>query len=88
MTEPVKARADFTTVDGLVSRLNTLQTKSIAAAEPVARASSAWTSRRPRFSSGSGSSQATLLVGKAAGDGTVYAKDQSRPAVITDRREL
>ena len=32
---------------------------------------------------GSGSSQAVLLVGKAAGEGAVYAKDQSRPAVLT-----
>jgi hypothetical protein len=32
---------------------------------------------------GSGSSQAVLLIGKEAGEGAVYAKDQSRPAVIT-----
>ena len=32
---------------------------------------------------GSGSSQATLLLGKSAGEGVVYAKDQSRPAIIT-----
>ena len=31
MALPVKGRADFTTVDGLVSRLSTLQTKSIVA---------------------------------------------------------
>jgi hypothetical protein len=32
---------------------------------------------------GSGSSQATLLVGKSAEDKTIYVKDQSRPAVMT-----
>ena len=32
---------------------------------------------------GSGSSQATLLIGGNAGEGVTHAKDQSRPAVIT-----
>ena len=83
MTTPIKARADFTTVDGLVSRLNTLQTKSIVAPEPTALAEYGLDKPETTIQLGSGSSQATLLIGKAAGEGAVYAKDQSRPAVIT-----
>jgi hypothetical protein len=83
MTEPVKASADFTAVDGLVSRLNTLQMKSIAAPEPAALGQYGLDTPAASVQLGSGSSQATLILGTKAAEGTVYAKDQSRPAVIT-----
>ncbi len=84
MTLPTKARADFTIVDGLVSRLGTLQIKSIVAADGAALAQYGLDKPETTIQLGSGSSQATLLIGKAAaGEGAVYAKDQSRPAVIT-----
>jgi hypothetical protein len=83
MTEPVKARVDYTTVDGLVSRLNTLQMKSIVAAEGAKLTEFGLDKPEATVHLGSGSSQATLLVGKTAPEGTYYAKDQSRPAVIT-----
>lgn len=84
MTLPIKARADFTTVDGLVSRLGTLQTKSIVAADGAALAEYGLDKPVTTIQLGSGSSQATLLIGKpAGGEVAVYAKDQSRPAVIT-----
>ena len=44
---PLDARADFTVVDGLVSRMNTLQMKSIASAEPADLRSTASTNPRP-----------------------------------------
>ncbi len=37
---------------------------------------------------GSGSSQAGLAIGKAAGEGTIYAKDLSRPMVFTVENSL
>jgi Domain of unknown function (DUF4340) len=83
MTAPVKARADFTTVDSFVSRLHTLQMKSIAAAEAANLAQYGLDKPAATIQLGSGSSQAVLLIGKEAGEGVVYAKDQSRPAVIT-----
>ena len=83
LTAPVKARADFTTVDGLVSRLSTLQTKSIVAPEAASLAEYGLDKPGATIQLGSGSSQAALLLGKAAGEDAVYAKDQSRPAVIT-----
>jgi hypothetical protein len=79
----VTARADFTTVDGLVSRLNTLQTKSIVAPEATSLAEYGLDKPETTIQLGSGSSQAALLIGKTAGEGVVYAKDQSRPAIIT-----
>lgn len=82
LVSPVDSRADFTTVDGLVSRLATLQMKSIAAAEAATLAEYGLDKPAATVQIGSGSSQATLLVGKEAGEGLVYAKDNSRPAVM------
>jgi hypothetical protein len=83
MTAPVKARADFTGVDSLVSRLHTLQMKTIAAAEPAQLAEYGLDKPEATIRLGTGSAQAVLLIGKPAGDGVVYAKDASRPAVFT-----
>jgi hypothetical protein len=83
MSEPVSARADFTAVDGLLSRVNTLQMKSIADPEPKSLAEFGLDTPAATIQLGSGSSQATLLVGKSAEDKTIYVKDQSRPAVMT-----
>jgi Domain of unknown function (DUF4340) len=79
----VRVRADFTTVDSLVSRLHTLQMKSIAAPDAANLAQYGLDKPAATIQLGSGSSQAVLLIGKEAGEGVVYAKDQSRPAVIT-----
>ena len=83
ITEPVNARADFTSVDGLVSRVNTLQMKSIATDQPASLTEYGLDKPAATIQLGSGSSQATLLVGKLAEDKTLYVKDQSRPAVMT-----
>jgi hypothetical protein len=82
LVSPIDARADFTAVDGLVSRLNTMQMKSIVAAEPATLSEYGLDKPAATVQIGSGSSQATLLIGKGAGEGLVYAKDQSRPAVM------
>ena len=83
LSEPVDARADSNTVNGIVSRLDTLQMKSIAAADPKELAEYGLDKPAATVQIGSGSSQATLLIGKPAGEGVVFAKDQSRPAVVT-----
>lgn len=88
LTAPIKARADFTTVDGLVSRLNTLQAKSIVAPESVKPSETGFDKPAVTIQLGTGSSQATLLIGKGAGDGVVYAKDQSQPTVFTIESSL
>ena len=88
LTAPIKARADFTTVDGIVSRINTLQTKSIVAPEAASLKDYSLDTPEVTVQLGSGSSQATLLIGKGAGEGVVYAKDQARPAVLTIESSL
>lgn len=84
IAEPPAGRADFSAIDGLVSRVSSVQMKSIV---PDAADLKKFGLDKPAVSVrlGSGSSQATLMVGKAAeGEaGSVYAKDLSRPAVFT-----
>lgn len=79
---PAEARTDPAAIASLVSRIGTAQMKSMAPAtdpEAYGLAKPAVTVRV-----GSGSSQATLLIGKpAAEEGQVYAKDGARPGVFT-----
>jgi hypothetical protein len=84
IAQPPSGRADFSAIDGLVSRVSSVQMKSIV---PDATDLKKYGLDKPAVSVrlGSGSSQATLLVGAAAeGEaGSVYAKDFSRPSVFT-----
>ena len=86
ITAPFEARADFGAVEGILGRLNTSPMKSIAAAEVKdAKELAQYGLDKPAATVrvGSGSSQAGLAIGKAAAEGTVYAKDLSRPMVFT-----
>lgn len=89
LAAPVKARGDFTTIDGLVSRLNTLQMKTIVTEDPAAKPGDyGFDKPQATVNIGSGSSQAVLLIGKSSEEANVYAKDQSRPTVITIEKAL
>lgn len=83
MTSPVNARADYSSVEGLVGRVTTLQMKSIAA--PDAKDLKTYGLETPvaTVRLNTGSSQAALAIGTAAGEGAVYARDLSRPTVFT-----
>ena len=83
LAQPVAARADFSAVEGLVSRLTTLQMKSVAATDPGDLAQYGLDKPAATATIGSGSSQATLALGKASGEGAVYARDVSKPQVVT-----
>jgi len=85
LTQPIDARADFGTVEGLVGRLNTTQMKAIAANDADANALKEYGLDKPAVTVhvDSGSAQAGLALGKEAGDGVVYARDLSRPVVFT-----
>jgi hypothetical protein len=83
MSAPLKGRADFTSVDSLVSRLNTLQMKSLVAPDAPSLSEYGLDKPATTIRLGSGSSQAVLLIGRSAGEGVDFAKDQSRPAVFT-----
>jgi len=79
---PPSGRAEFGAIDGLVSRISAVQMKSIV---PDASDLKKYGLDKPAVTVrlGSGSSQATLLIGGPAETGSVYAKDFSRPTVFT-----
>ena len=85
LTKPVQAKADFGSVEGLVGRLQTAQMKSIAAdqASPADLKKYGLDKPEATVNLNIGSSRATLLVGGKASDNTVYARDASKPAVVT-----
>jgi hypothetical protein len=83
IAQPPAGRADFSAIDGLVSRVSSVQMKSVV---PDAGDLKQYGLDKPAATVrlGSGSSQATLLIGGAAdAEASVYAKDLSRPAVFT-----
>ena len=81
IVSPAESRADPVTIGSLVSRIGSLQMKSMAPGTDLKTYGLDSPAATVRV--GSGSSQATLLVGKTAEEGTVYAKDASRPGVFT-----
>jgi hypothetical protein len=87
IAEAPSGRAEFSAVDGLVSRVSSVQMKSIV---PDASDLKKYGLDKPAVTVrlGSGSSQATLLIGGPAETGSVYAKDLSRPAVFTIESSL
>jgi hypothetical protein len=82
IAQPSAGRAEFSAVDGLVSRVGSVQMKSLV---PDATDLKKYGLDKPvaTVRLGSGSSQASLAIGSAAEGGSVYAKDLSRPAVFT-----
>jgi hypothetical protein len=82
LTAPAPGRADFSAVEALTGRLAGLQMKTIAEAEPTDLKKYGLDKPAATVKIGSGSSQATLLIGSKAADG-VYARDASRPLVFT-----
>jgi hypothetical protein len=86
IASPIAARADFGAVEGILGRLNSTPMKSIAAAEvkdPKDLKQYGLDKPAAVARVGSGSAQAQLAVGTSAGEGTVYARDLSRPMVFT-----
>jgi hypothetical protein len=82
LKQPAAGRAEFSAVDALVSRVSSLQMKSEVSPESADLKKYGLEKPAATVRIGSGSSQATLIVG-AAQEGSVYTKDQSRPAVFT-----
>ena len=85
ITKPVQTKADFGSVEGLVGRLQSVQMKSIVADNPPAADLKKYGLDRPEatVNLSAGSTRATLLIGGKAEDNTIYARDASRPAVVT-----
>jgi hypothetical protein len=85
MSKPVQTKADFGSVEGLVGRLQTVQMKSIAAdnASPADLKKYGLDKPEATVNLGLGSAKATLWFGGKAADNTVYARDASKPSVVT-----
>src|SRR5205814_5883295 len=85
ITKPVQTRADFGTVEGLVGRLQTVQMKSIVTDEAKPADLKQYGLDKPDATANLnvGSARATLLLAGKAPDNTVYARDASKPAVVT-----
>ena len=81
--KPFQAPADYGTVEGLIGRIQSAQMKSIAAQDGGDLKTYGLDKPAVSVTIGLGSSQATLLFGKTAEAGTVYARDASRPMVFT-----
>jgi hypothetical protein len=91
VTSPIDARADFGAVEGIVGRLNTSPMKSVEAADvkdPKDLAKYGLDKAAVTVRVTSGSSLAGLAIGKSAAEGTVYARDLSRPMVFTIESSL
>src|SRR3954466_14870732 len=85
LSKPVQAKADFGSVEGLVGRLQTVQMKSIVAddASPADLKKYGLDKPEATVNLNLGSAKATLLFGGKAADNTVYARDASKPSVVT-----
>jgi hypothetical protein len=91
VTAPIDARADFGAVEGIIGRLNTSPMKAIEAAsvtDPKELAKYGLDKPAATVRVVSGSAQAGLAIGKSAAEGTVYARDLSRPMVFTIESSL
>lgn len=85
VAKPIAARADFSAVDGLVGRVETAQMKSIVTENPKPEDLRKYGLDKPAatVTIGQGSARAVLAVGNESGTDAVYARDMSKPLVVT-----
>jgi hypothetical protein len=83
-TKPYEAKADFNLVDGLVGKLNQAKMTGIETADGT-KDLKKYGLDKPQVSAtiGAGSARATLAFGSKKDDGSIYARDMSRPMVFT-----
>ncbi len=85
LTSPVDARADQGQVEGAVGSLQTLAMKSIAEPNAAEKDYAKYGLDKPDLTAtvGAGSTRATIVIGKADESGFQYARDVSRPMIVT-----
>ncbi len=83
LTQPITGRAEFNAVDGLISRVSGVQMKAVEPPDPPDPKKYGFDQPAATVRIGSGSSQATLVLGAKTESGDVYAKDMARPMVFT-----
>src|SRR3989442_579841 len=89
LTKPLQARADYGAVEGLVARLEG-KAKAFVTNDADPADLKKYGLDRPgaTLNLTFGSTTLTLLVGGKAGDGAVYVRDRSKPAVMTAESAL
>jgi hypothetical protein len=89
LTRPLEARADFSSVDGLVGRVESAQMKSIVTEQATPEELKKYGLEKPdvTVTVNQGSARAVLALGGAAGE-DVYARDLSKPMVVTVDKSL
>src|SRR5262245_14686551 len=90
LTKPLDAKADFSAVEGLIGRLQSAQMKSIVTAEATPEDLKKYGLDKPETTVNikAGSATATLALGGKSPDNMVYARDLSKPAVMTVESSL
>ncbi|HEY2828924.1 MAG TPA: DUF4340 domain-containing protein, partial [Thermoanaerobaculia bacterium] len=85
VTKPLQTKADFGAVEGLVGRLGTAQMKSIVTTDASPADLKKYGLDKPQetVTLNVGSARAMLQLGTKAEDNTVYARDASRPTIMT-----
>jgi hypothetical protein len=90
VSQPLAATADFGTVESLVGRMQTAQMKSIVTDQATPAELKKFGLERPEVAVtvNMGGERATLAIGGKAGDDAVYARDVSKPIVVTVENSL
>ena len=90
LTKPIAVRADYGTVEGLIGRVQTARMKSLVTdqATPADLKKYGFDKPQATVELNAGSAKATLLIGGKADETTVYARDASKPAVVTVESSL
>ena len=90
LTEPVTAKADFGTVDGIVGQLSSARMKAIetpgaasaGAMSPADLKKYGFEKPQETVTLGAGSTRATLQIGGKKDDASLYARDMARPGLV------
>jgi len=95
LTAPVTAKADFGTVDGIVSQIASARMKAIESAGPAPATGATAPAMAPAdlkkygfdkpqdtVTLGAGSARATLEIGGKKDDTSIYARDLARPLMV------
>jgi hypothetical protein len=90
VSQPIAAAADFGTVESLVGRVQNAQMKSIVTEQATPADLKKFGLEKPEVAVtvNTGSARATLAVGTAAADDSVYARDMSKNMVVTVDKSL
>lgn len=90
LTHPVKVKADYSIVEGIVSRLHSAQMKSVVTEDASQAELRKWGLEKPAVTAtvAAGSSRATLAIGGSTPENDVYVRDLSTSRVVTAASDL